>query len=316
MEAPIPRTIAPFPAAQAFAGRMSQASFIQVDGLHKHYRDGKGNDLHILRGVTLAVAAGESVSIMGASGAGKSTLLHLLGALDVPDQGSIRIDDREIATLDDEKGARFRNETIGFVFQFHHLLMDFTALENVMIPMWIRAGRTLPLQDAARELLEQVGLGERAHHRPSELSGGEQQRRVTAAPSEATTEPLELPGIPSCIGNSVDVAGDELPYVPVLIAGDDHQPVAQTLPQAVYQGQRHHAIAKVIGRMNDQAGGIVECRRLQLGRPVPECRIAHRPGRLDGQRPGLSGLAVQKKAHIGNNNASPRNVLVSANARS
>jgi predicted ABC-type transport system involved in lysophospholipase L1 biosynthesis ATPase subunit len=180
MEAPIPRTIAPFPAAQAFAGRMSQASFIQVDGLHKHYRDGKGNDLHILRGVTLAVAAGESVSIMGASGAGKSTLLHLLGALDVPDQGSIRIDGREIATLDDEKGARFRNETIGFVFQFHHLLMDFTALENVMIPMWIRAGRTLPLQAVARELLEQVGLGERAHHRPSELSGGEQQRLAIA----------------------------------------------------------------------------------------------------------------------------------------
>ncbi|HEX9842986.1 MAG TPA: ABC transporter ATP-binding protein, partial [bacterium] len=149
-------------------------------GLHKHYRDGRGNDLHILRGVTLDVAAGDSVSIMGASGAGKSTLLHLLGALDLPERGSIRIGGLEIGTLDDEKGARFRNETIGFVFQFHHLLMDFTALENVLIPMWIRAGRTLPLNKEAQALLEQVGLGERAHHKPSELSGGEQQRLAIA----------------------------------------------------------------------------------------------------------------------------------------
>jgi len=159
---------------------MTQADFICVEGLHKHYRDGLGNDLHILRGVQLQVPEGESVSIMGASGAGKSTLLHLLGALDLPDGGSIRIGGQEIGTLDDEKGAHFRNAVIGFVFQFHHLLMDFTALENVMIPGWIRAGRTVPLQKEARALLEQVGLGDRAHHKPAALSGGEQQRLAIA----------------------------------------------------------------------------------------------------------------------------------------
>ncbi len=159
---------------------MTQADFIHVEGLHKHYRDVQGNDLHILRGVHFDVGEGETVSIMGASGAGKSTLLHLLGALDTPDEGAIRIGGLEIGGLDDEQGARFRNETVGFVFQFHHLLMDFSALENVMIPMWIRAGRTLPLHKEARALLEEVGLGARAHHKPSELSGGEQQRLAIA----------------------------------------------------------------------------------------------------------------------------------------
>jgi len=159
---------------------MTQADFIHVEGLHKRYRDVHGNELPILRGVRLDVAQGETVSIMGASGAGKSTLLHLLGALDSPDEGIIRIGGLDISNLDDEQGARFRNETIGFVFQFHHLLMDFTALENVMIPMWIRAGRTVPLQDEAHHLLEEVGLGPRAHHKPAELSGGEQQRLAIA----------------------------------------------------------------------------------------------------------------------------------------
>ena len=161
-------------------GPMTDVSFIHVEGLHKHYRDGQGHDLHILRGVSLQVAAGATVSIMGASGAGKSTLLHLLGALDTADAGTVRVGDVDVGRLDDEQGARFRNETVGFVFQFHHLLMDFSALENVMIPMWIRAGRTLPVQDEAARLLAEVGLGDRAHHKPSELSGGEQQRLAIA----------------------------------------------------------------------------------------------------------------------------------------
>jgi lipoprotein-releasing system ATP-binding protein len=159
---------------------MTPADYIHVQGLHKHYRDVQGNELHILRGVDLEVAAGQTASIMGASGAGKSTLLHLLGALDAPDAGVIRIGGQEVGTLEDEQAARFRNQTIGFVFQFHHLLMDFTALENVLIPMWIRAGRTVPRQEEARRLLEEVGLGERAHHKPSALSGGEQQRLAIA----------------------------------------------------------------------------------------------------------------------------------------
>jgi lipoprotein-releasing system ATP-binding protein len=159
---------------------MTQPAFIQVTGLHKHYRDVKGNDLHILRGVDLSVAQGETVSVMGASGAGKSTLLHLLGALDTAEQGQIRVDGVELARLDEEGSARFRNETIGFVFQFHHLLMDFSALENVMMPMWIKAGRTLPLQAEAQALLNEVGLEARSLHKPAQLSGGEQQRLAIA----------------------------------------------------------------------------------------------------------------------------------------
>jgi lipoprotein-releasing system ATP-binding protein len=159
---------------------MTAPDFIHVAGLHKHYRDGQGNDLHILRGVDLKAAVGETLSIMGASGAGKSTLLHLLGALDTADRGTLRIGGVEVSRLDEEASARFRNETIGFVFQFHHLLMDFTALENVMMPLWIRAGRTRPFQREARALLGEVGLGDRIHHKPSELSGGEQQRLAIA----------------------------------------------------------------------------------------------------------------------------------------
>jgi len=159
---------------------MADPRFIDIRGLHMHYVDGEGNDLHILRGVDLAVARGETVSIMGASGAGKSTLLHLVGALDQPAAGSIRIDGADLARMDADAVARFRNGTIGFVFQFHHLLMDFNALENVMMPMWIRAGRTLPLHGRARELLAEVGLAARASHKPAQLSGGEQQRLAIA----------------------------------------------------------------------------------------------------------------------------------------
>jgi lipoprotein-releasing system ATP-binding protein len=159
---------------------MTRPGFICVENLHKHYRDGEGRDLHILRGVSLTVERGETVSIMGASGTGKSTLLHLLGALDTPDEGSIQVDGRDIARMDAQQGAAFRNQTIGFVFQFHHLLMDFTALENVMMPMWIRQGRTFPAQAAAMTLLKEVGLEQRAVHRPAQLSGGEQQRLAIA----------------------------------------------------------------------------------------------------------------------------------------
>jgi lipoprotein-releasing system ATP-binding protein len=159
---------------------MTRHGFIRVENLHKHYRDGEGRDLHILRGVSLTVEQGETVSIMGASGTGKSTLLHLLGALDSPDEGSIHVDAQDIARMDPQQGAAFRNRTIGFVFQFHHLLMDFSALENVMMPMWIRAGRTFAAQTEALALLREVGLEERAAHRPAQLSGGEQQRLAIA----------------------------------------------------------------------------------------------------------------------------------------
>jgi lipoprotein-releasing system ATP-binding protein len=130
--------------------------------------------------VSLSVAKGEIVSIVGPSGAGKSTLLHLIGALDKPDSGSVLIDDVDILRLPAKKQAKFRNSHIGFVFQFHHLLPEFSAIENVSVPLWIKGlGKKEALQQAA-EMLKVVGLGGRLENKPSELSGGEQQRVAIA----------------------------------------------------------------------------------------------------------------------------------------
>jgi lipoprotein-releasing system ATP-binding protein len=150
-------------------------SFVTVSGLNKFYEAGAGR-LHVLRDVNLDVQRGEMVAIVGASGVGKSTLLHLLGGLDRADSGSIRVGDTELLTLTDLALVEFRNRNVGFVFQFHHLLPEFDARENVEMPMRIAR---MPLDEARRratELLTRVGLGERLTHRPNMLSGGEQQR--------------------------------------------------------------------------------------------------------------------------------------------
>jgi lipoprotein-releasing system ATP-binding protein len=134
----------------------------------------------VLKGVSLDVQAGELVAIVGPSGAGKSTLLHLLGGLERPTSGEIHYGERALETLDDQGLARFRNEQVGFVFQFHHLLPEFTALENVMLPRLIRREPAGTARAHARELLARVGLSARLQHRPGEMSGGEQQRVAIA----------------------------------------------------------------------------------------------------------------------------------------
>ncbi len=136
--------------------------------------------LDVLKGIDLAVAEGEVVLILGASGSGKSTLLHILGGLDRPTAGDVFWQEKNIFTLDDEPLASLRGRTVGFVFQFHHLLPEFTALENVMIPMMIRKSRQADAEQRGKELLGKVGLGERLSHKPAELSGGEQQRIAVA----------------------------------------------------------------------------------------------------------------------------------------
>ncbi len=148
--------------------------------LVKTYVGGDGSIVHVLDGVSLSVARGEIVAIVGASGAGKSTLLHVLGALDVPNAGTVRIGGRTLAGLDDLALAELRNRSVGFVFQFHHLLREFSALENVMMPLLIGGEDEGAARRRAAELLERVGLASRAHHRPGELSGGEQQRTAVA----------------------------------------------------------------------------------------------------------------------------------------
>jgi lipoprotein-releasing system ATP-binding protein len=152
---------------------------IQVEDVYKHYVRPK-TTVEVLRGVHLAIAAREMVAIVGPSGAGKSTLLHLIGGLDRPTQGSIRCCGVDLAHLPDRGLADFRNSRIGFVFQFHHLLPEFSALENTMMPALIQRRARHEVQREARHLLGSVGLGDRLHHRPGELSGGEQQRVAVA----------------------------------------------------------------------------------------------------------------------------------------
>lgn len=137
--------------------------------------------LKVLKGVDLEVSRGEVVAIVGASGAGKSTLLHILGTLDTPDKGQLTIHDQNIFSMSSRPLAAFRNKAIGFVFQFHNLLPEFSALENVSIPALIRdPADEVAIKNRAMELLTMLGVGDRAHHKPSELSGGEQQRTAVA----------------------------------------------------------------------------------------------------------------------------------------
>jgi len=153
---------------------------LEATGLRKVYIGGDRAEIEVLNAVDLAVYPGEMLAVVGASGAGKSTLLHLLGALDAPTAGDIRLDGRPYGTLTAADRDRVRNEDIGFVFQFHHLLREFTALENVAMPLRIAGASRESAASRAREVLTRVGLGERLHHRPAQLSGGEQQRCAVA----------------------------------------------------------------------------------------------------------------------------------------
>ena len=155
-------------------------SVLEAQALSKTYVGGDGGQIVVLDGVDLQISRGEMVAIIGSSGAGKSTLLHLLGALDRPTSGRVLIGGRPLDGMQDDAVSALRNRTVGFVFQFHHLLREFTALENVMMPLRIAGADEVQSRSRAMALLERVGLGGRVHHRPGELSGGEQQRTAVA----------------------------------------------------------------------------------------------------------------------------------------
>jgi lipoprotein-releasing system ATP-binding protein len=179
---------------------------LEATGLFKSFLGGDGGTIEVLRGLEIQVASGEFVAITGESGSGKSTLLHLLGALDAPTAGDVTLQGTRYRALDADGLAALRNRQIGFVFQFHHLLRDFTALENVSIPLLIGGARQAQADARARQLLDAVGLSARLEHLPAQLSGGEQQRAAVAR-ALATEPALLLADEPS--GN-LDEANAEL----------------------------------------------------------------------------------------------------------
>jgi lipoprotein-releasing system ATP-binding protein len=221
--------------------------FIEVTALNKRYRVGT-QDIHVLRDLDLAVAAGEMLAIVGASGVGKSTLLHLLGGLDRPDSGQIAVQGRALGTMADDDLVAFRNAQVGFVFQFHHLLPEFSALENAEMPMRIARRPIVEARAAAQTLLERVGLGERLDHRPAMLSGGEQQR-VAVARALVMAPALVLADEPT--GDLDETTGDTL----------------QALFRAMH---RERGLTSVIATHNPRlAAACDRILRLEGGRLVP-----------------------------------------------
>jgi len=185
---------------------MSDGPFIDARGLRKSYQLGR-REVSVLRGVSLEVARGEFLALRGASGAGKSTLLHLLGGLDVPNEGQVTIDGILLAGMSPAELTRFRNQRAGFIFQAYHLLPEFDALENVCLPAWMARADERKTRDRARQLLQRVGLKDRLDHRPFELSGGEQQR-VAIARALINQPSLVLADEPT--GNLDSKTGDEI----------------------------------------------------------------------------------------------------------
>lgn len=158
---------------------MSQSGILHCQQLGMTYTEGP-NDVEVLSNINLNIEEGERIAIIGASGSGKSTLLHLLGGLDLPTTGSVWVDGQELSRMSDKKRGSIRNEYLGFVYQFHHLLPEFTAVENVAMPLLIRGEDSKVAMRKASDLLDEIGLGHRLEHRPIELSGGERQRAAIA----------------------------------------------------------------------------------------------------------------------------------------
>jgi lipoprotein-releasing system ATP-binding protein len=219
---------------------------LEARSIHKIYTQEDGSELPILAGVEIAIAAGEAVAIIGASGSGKSTFLHLLGGLDRPTSGEVILAGRNLSQLPDRDLAEVRNARVGFVFQFHHLLREFTALENVMMPMLVGGRSNTDAKSQAAHLLGEVGLSQRLTHKPWQLSGGEQQR-VAVARALANSPTVVIADEPS--GNL-----------------DTH--TAEQLHELFFRLRSEHGIALVLATHNrelaDRADRILQLKEGQL----------------------------------------------------
>jgi lipoprotein-releasing system ATP-binding protein len=228
---------------------------LHAAGLHKSYRLGRVT-LKVLKGVSLSMERGEFVAIMGASGSGKSTLLHLLGALDVPDQGTVRFEGQDVFASSNAARDRLRNRTFGFVFQFYHLLPELNVLENVLLPCmvgnsvlsWLPRRRELRRQ--AGELLARIGLGERLAHRPNELSGGERQR-VAIARALANRPRVLLADEPT--GNLDATTGREILSV-LKTLNQEGQTIVMVTHDSQVAACAHRTISLVDGRIATKDG--------------------------------------------------------------
>jgi lipoprotein-releasing system ATP-binding protein len=229
------------------------APLVEARAIEKRYADGPVV-VNVLKGLDLEVAAGERIAVVGASGIGKSTLLHLLGALDRPSGGTLRFDGVDLASLSHQQLARFRNREVGYVFQFHHLLPDFTALENVMLPALIGGESPRAARTRATALLERVGLEARLTHRPGELSGGEQQRVAVA---RAVTQRPRLVLADEPTGNLDPATGDDVQDL-LLELNREH---GAALVVATHNERLASAMGRVLrladGRLEDASPGAV-----------------------------------------------------------
>jgi lipoprotein-releasing system ATP-binding protein len=224
---------------------------LDVRDLHKGYGSGDQR-LEILIGLSLSVDHGEMIGVTGVSGSGKSTLLHLLGGMDRPDRGSIRILDQELSGMNPPELSIFRNKTIGFVFQFHHLLPEFTALENVMMPLLLRGISPVDASPQALAMLADVGLDKRSHHRPGELSGGEQQRVALAR---------------ALVGKPRLLLADEP-------TGNVDPQTGQAIGELLQRLHAKHSLTSIIVTHNDRLARLCSrVYRLENGRLIDELRL-------------------------------------------